>query len=210
MSNPFAPFTMPEAWWRILCWIGTTRIAVCGDLPANAKNAREQLAEWVEAGITHIVDLRGECSDERFVAQHAPHITYLYLGTHDDGGAQDPRWFEEGVRAILAALTDPDARVVVHCHMGVNRAPSLAFAALLGLGHEPIEALDAIRAARPIAAILYAESAIEWWAARGGVVDRADTLSRVADWHDENPVDIGWIINRIRVVEADDHLRDVA
>lgn len=93
------------------------------------------LDEWLKAGITHIVDLRGEADDTTNVARVAPHINYTWLGTHDAGGGHEFSWNDTGVAAIAKALDDPNARVVVHCHMGVNRAPSMANAALLHLGH---------------------------------------------------------------------------
>ncbi len=52
--------------------------------------------------------------------------------------------------------------MLVHCHMGINRGPSMAYACLLVLGWDPIEAMTAIRTARPIAAIGYAEDALDW------------------------------------------------
>jgi hypothetical protein len=136
---------------------------------------------------------------------------YTWLGTHDAGGDQDFSWFDEGVAAITAALADPGARVVVHCHMGVNRAPSMAFAALLQLGHGIEEGLDAIRDARPIAAILYADSAVRWFADRSGWAEafQGDAESRVWAWHRDNDVDVRWIISRIRRVSAD-HVVEVA
>ena len=132
---PTAPILDPARWWRRLCWI-TDRIAVCGDLPESDIAAQAQLEQWIAEGVTVIIDVRSEHSDERRVAEWAPHITYIHLGTHDNGGDQDDRWFILGVEAVLAALAvDPEAKVVIHCHMGVNRAPSLAFAALLATGH---------------------------------------------------------------------------
>jgi len=94
--------------------------------------------------------------------------------------------------------------VLVHCHMGVNRGPSMAFAILLGLGHDPVEALRAIRSARPIAAILYAEDAISWWHRRNGTPETIAYAERrrVREWLRKNEVDVGWIISRIRRAEA--------
>jgi hypothetical protein len=181
---------------------------VCGDLPflhLDPEGFRRVLAEWVDAGITHIVDLRGEANDTVDVARVAPHIEYVWLGTHDAGGNQEFSWFDNGVAAVTGALADPDARVVVHCHMGVNRAPSMAYAALLQLGHGIEEGLDAIRDARPIAKILYADSAVRWFADRAGWDEafRRDAEVRVWSWHRDNQVDLGWIISRIRDVELE-------
>ena len=196
----------PAAWWRYLCWILGDRIAVCGDLPQDRTAARHQLREWRRAGVTHILDLREEWTDEAVVARHAPEITYHWLGAHDDGGAQDDTWFDTGVALILTALADPDARIVVHCHMGVNRAPSMAFAALLALDVDPVAALDEIRSARPIANIEYAEDAVAWWQRRTGAPAAAvrDACATVRAWRVDNPCDVGWVISRIRVAERHD------
>jgi predicted protein tyrosine phosphatase len=101
----------------------------------------------------------------------------------------------------LATLADPNRRIVVHCHMGVNRGPSMGFAILLALGWDPIEALDAIRAARPIARVLYADDAISWWLRRNGAsaADVSAGISAVQRWHYDNPLDTSWVISRIRL-----------
>jgi protein-tyrosine phosphatase len=72
-------------------------------------------------------------------------------------------WFDAGVAFALDALKDPDAQVLAHCHMGINRGPSMAYAILLATGMEPVAALTAIRQARPIAAIAYDGDALDWW-----------------------------------------------
>ena len=203
----------PANWWRRLCEV-TDRLFVCGDLPhlqSDPDGFHRVLDEWVMAGITHIVDLRGEACDADDVARHAPHITYTWLGTHDSGGNQDFSWFDEGVTAITRAMKDSDARVVVHCHMGVNRAPSMAYAALLQLGYGIEDGLHAIRDARPIAKILYADSAVRWFADRDGWAEafRIDAESRVWAWHRDNEVDVRWIISRIRRV-GDEQVVEVA
>lgn len=194
----------PARWWRRLCW-ATEQVALTGDLPTDRPAAAlAQLGEWVAAGVTDIIDVRGECDDEGFVARHAPHITYHWLGTDDDGGGQPDEWFASGVAAAIEALRHPDRKVVVHCHMGVNRGPSMGLAILVALGHDPIEALENIRASRPIAGIIYGENAVAWWHRTQGT---SETLAyaerrRVRRWLHDNPVDIGWVISRIRRAEA--------
>src|SRR6476469_9722736 len=79
------------------------------------------------------------------------------LDLFDTGKRVPAAWFEAEVGRVLAWFEEPDAVVLTHCHMGVNRGPSLGFAVLLGLGLEPVEALQAIQAARPIAYAYYAE-----------------------------------------------------
>lgn len=197
-NNP--PSIDPAAWWRMLCWV-TPQIAVSGDLDTRrADRGVQQLREWVDAGVTHIVDAREEWNDERFVGVHAPDLTYHWVGTHDDGSGQSDEWFEAGVRVAVDALRDPSAKVVLHCHMGVNRGPSLTFALLLALGFDPVQALTAIRAARPIAATLYAEDAVDWWHRRIGSSESVRHAARecVRTWLETHATDAHWVISRIR------------
>ncbi len=200
----------PAAWWRRPCEVAD-RLYVSGDLPTDPIGSQRGLAIWLEVGITHVVDLRGEWNSDDVVAAAAPHVVYHHLGTHDDGAAhgQAKGWFTEGVDAITEALADPDARVMVHCHMGVNRAPSMAYAVLLELGHGIEEGLEAIRAARPIAGIEYAGDAIRWHADRRSwtIDEERDAVRRANAWRLANPVDLGWIISKIRTAEdVVDHL----
>jgi dual specificity phosphatase 3 len=181
-------------WWRRICWV-TPQLALCGDLGDDIGPMKRHLSEWVGAGITHIVDVRVEADDTTFVARLAPHITYHWLGVDDDGGRRADEWFDAGAAAVVGALADPSARVMVHCHMGVNRGPSMLFAAMLALGHHPLAALAVIRRQRPIAAVLYAEDAVRWWAARtgSGSSHRLD----VRRWQKANPLDTEWIVHRL-------------
>ena len=193
----------PSTWRRTLCWV-TDQLIVTGDLDARREIAVRQLDEWAAVGVTHIVDVRQEWNDISLVAEHQPHMTYLHRPTHDNGGTQDDEWFASGVAAIVDAITShSDNTVVVHCHMGVNRAPSLAFAALLAMGWPATEALSQIRRARPIAAVLYAEQAAEWFAQYHGMStsDRLELRADVRQWLADNPVDVRWVVSRIRQAE---------
>ncbi len=193
----------PAAWWRRPCEVDD-RLYVCGDLPSDPEGFQRVLGEWLDVGITHIVDVRSEWSDADRVAVAAPEVTYVWLGTHDDGGVQEAAWFDAGVDAITMGLGDPTARVLVHCHMGVNRAPSLAYAAMLELGRGVEQGLEAIRSARPIAAIAYAADAVRWFGERrsmdGGDVQAA--CDRARAWLASSPVATSWIISRIRRAEG--------
>lgn len=192
----------PNAWWRRLCPV-TPGLLLCGDLHPDARQAALQLHEWVTQGVTHILDVRSEYSDERTVKAWAPQLTYHWLGTEDHGLRQDPAWFDAGVAMAQSALQREDARLVVHCHMGINRGPSMALAVLLAQGWDCIAALDAIRAARPIAAVLYAADAVAWWHARRGKAGRtsaAADLARVQQWFASqgiNPLTVARLVRAV-------------
>lgn len=178
----------------------THNLLVGGDLAADPDDAAVQLAELVAAGLTHIIDVRIEATDEQFVAAAAPHVTYRHHGVDDRGQRIPELWFEFGTQFILAALTDPHAVVLAHCHMGINRGPSLGYAALLALGWDCVDALDAIRAARPIAYIDYAEDALAWHWTRtaASAATRDDERARVARWRHDNQFDVAAVIRGIR------------
>lgn len=182
----------------------TPQLAVGGDLDYwDHHHARAQLSELVAAGVTHIVDTRFEASDEALVAALAPDVTYLHHGMDDAGQRVPGGWFDIGVGFVLQAMRDPEAVVLSHCHMGINRGPSLGYAVLLAQGCGVVEALDAIRGARPIAAIGYAEDALAWHHVRTGASQeqRRSDVERLAQWRRDNHIDVDTIIRRIRLTE---------
>jgi dual specificity phosphatase 3 len=183
----------------------TAQLAIGGDLSSEDPGlSRLQLAEICELGITHVVDTRMEWSDEEAVAESAPHVRYLHHGM-DDAGQQVPHeWFEEAVAWVEAAYEeDPDAIVLTHCHMGINRGPSLGFAVLLAQGWDPVEAISAIRATRPQANVWYAADALDWYHARSGV--DADTAAKqraaLEDWREQNQLDVIRLVRERREAE---------
>lgn len=197
-NTPTRP-SSPEAWWRTLCFV-TPQLAVSGDLDtSSATTLSRDLAKLLNAGITDIIDTRKEVSDEKAVLKLHPHIRYHHVPTDDDGYGQPGDWFSSGVQAALTAFKDPHRKVLVHCHMGVNRAPSMVFAVLLALDYDPVNALDTIRANRPIAAVLYAEDALAWYHQEYGVhaSKAAHDALVTRRWLYDNKVDTGWIISRI-------------
>jgi hypothetical protein len=88
--------------------------------------------------------------------------------------------------------------------MGTNRGPSAGFAVLLGRGWDPVEAIDAIRRARPVANVWYAEDALGWHHRRGRTSPerRRDERSAMAAWRRVNPLDVVRIIREVREGEG--------
>lgn len=180
----------------------TPQLAIGGDICSDDDDlAVLQFAEIGHLGITHIVDVRLEWSDLDTFAEHAPHIGYLHHGMDDAGQAVPAEWFEHAVRWIEAAWEEnADAVVLTHCHMGINRGPSLGFAVLLALGWDPVEAIAAIRRARPQANVWYAADALDWHHARTGVDPEtaAEQHAALAAWRADNPLDVVRVIREQR------------
>lgn len=184
----------------------TPRLATGGDC-----QCLDDVVGVVEAGITHVIDNRIEWDDTELFATHAPGVVYLHNGADDVGDLQPDWWFEDGVSFALDALAaDPEAKVLAHCHMGINRGPSMAYAILLAMGEDPIEAFDLVRAARPIAHMAYAQDALEWWLRRGGAPEDAieRELDRLDRYERKHRLDVRAIIHRKRE-QASADLRDL-
>ena len=83
--------------------------------------------------------------------------------------------------------------------MGVNRGPSALYAIMIATGWNHLDALRAIRDSRPIAGIIYAPDAVNWFGSNTGL-STAEINSNVSDvrsWLSRNHLDIGYIIRSI-------------
>jgi len=182
----------------------TPWLATGGDLHADPALAMADLVLLDEAGVTHILDLRVEWSDEAFVAEHAPHITYVHLGVDDAGQAMPDEWFDAGVDLAADVVAGTDAKLLAHCHMGINRGPSMAYAILLSQGWSVTDALDDIRDARPIAGLAYAPDALAHFHQRTGADEEQiiEDRNALGNWFRQNHLDTASIIRGIRAAEG--------
>ena len=178
-------------YWRKLSFI-TNNLVLSGDLERpGSESTEKQLEHWVNSGITCIIDVRCEGNDKQYVTARYPHIEYHHVGTHDNGSKQPREWFDSGVKISEEVLNGADnQKILVHCHMGVNRAPSMMYAMLLNQRIDCVKALDMIRSKRPIARILYASDALEWWAERTSIDTDQHLRQQVAalQWFKDNLV----------------------
>lgn len=203
--DPHRHQTEGAKWWRTPCLINDDML-ISGDLHHSPAKAKAQLEEWQQAGVTAIIDCRNEWSDCGLVNEIAPGISYYEHGTHDSGGNQDALWYKQGWDYYQDAMSYGDGqRVMIHCHMGINRAPSMAFYILLELGRTPTQALTEIRTARPIAACYYAASAWRTYALAHGMrwQQKADGLQEIEDYFTANGIRLSRVIHEIRKVEHD-------
>jgi hypothetical protein len=182
----------------------TPNLLTGGDLHHDLDRALDQLDELVEAGVTHIIDNRIEWSDEALVREHAPHLRYLHNPADDRGQRMDDAWFDDARAFARAAWIDPDAKVLAHCHMGINRGPSIAYSLLLDLGWNHLEAFDAIRSARDIAHMGYAEDALDHHLRSVGapVGERRRWLAELAAHRRVHDFDVREVIRRVRSADG--------
>lgn len=196
ITRPARP-TAPHEVWRELCWV-SEQLAVSGDLPMGRDAAHEQLALWEAAGITDVFDMRGECDDTDFIHANSK-ICSHWFGVDDNGGKRSDAWFVSLTEKCAEVLADPERKALVHCHMGVNRGPSALYAVMLVLGWNHLDALRAIRNARPIAGIIYAPDAVRWHATaqEKSVEEIAVMVDDVEQWLDRNYLDLAYVIRSI-------------
>jgi len=180
----------------------TDFLAIGGDLDYDKERALNQAFEIAEsAAITHILDCRLEAEENLW--DRFPTVSYLWDGIDDRPLAAKAVWFER-ITAWAVEAIESGGTVLTHCHMGINRGPSAGYAILLRLGWDAVDALAAIRSARPIANVAFAEDALEWHLARVNASEavRQETRKRVAQWRTENPLDVVRIIRAERLREA--------
>jgi len=178
----------------------TPYLAIGGDLDITEHDvALGQLEELGAAGITHVIDARIEASDEEWIRKRNVKVEYLHLGIDDAGQRVPDAWFDEGVAFARQAI-ESGGVVLAHCHMGINRGPSMGFAILLALGWDAREALDAIYVARPIAFVAYAEDALRWHHTDNPAELEAD-LQRLHEWRASNELDLEQVLRATRVHE---------
>ncbi|MCL1801325.1 MAG: dual specificity protein phosphatase family protein [Promicromonosporaceae bacterium] len=178
---PSSPFAHPAD----ITWL-TDDVATGGDFDYNPRVARAQLDDLIQQGVTLVIDTRIEDDDAAIWAQ-VPGVEYIHLPQDDYQGYHiASEHFDKAVELARAAIA-AGGKVFVHCHMGINRGPSTAYAILLDQGMGAAEAFDLIRARRPIAAVYYAEDALRADLARRntGWNAAAEALNEFAAHHDK-------------------------
>jgi hypothetical protein len=143
-------------------------LSVGGDLDLARSLTGMEIPDIVQEmrarGVTHVLDLRIEWEDrQEWEDGGLASENYAHVPIIDSWGHQPPAdWFdaiEAFVQRFLVERSEGD-RLYVHCHMGINRGPSAAMAALLLAEPDldPWDAFLAIRGARAVAGLVYAEA----------------------------------------------------
>jgi len=100
-------------------------------------------------GISRVVDLRDEaCDDEGVLRRHG--IRLLHLPTVDTR-AVSRQALRDGVAFVCAGL-DAGERVLIHCQYAIGQSALLAACVFVARGVPPLDALEALKARRPVVA----------------------------------------------------------
>lgn len=135
-----------------ITWL-TPDLATGADLGLGDDEMFANAQALVEMGVTHVCDLRSE--DEDSELWEAFGVRYLNLGTIDDEGHHIPAELFDKVVEFADECQSEQGRLLVHCHMGVNRGPSAAVAVMMDRGWNPLAAFYLIRDKRPQSAVYY-------------------------------------------------------
>ena len=155
-----------------VAWL-TEDLATGGDLGWDVDVTDRRARALATAGVVTVVDLRQGRELEDGVAEQwrALGVEHVHLPTDDAHGHHVPaELFDVAVEAAREAA-GRGGRTLVHCHMGVNRGPSAAFAVLLDRGWDVVEAFEHVTTTREVAQVAYAEDALRAHHARQGVAE---------------------------------------
>lgn len=135
-----------------MSWV-TERVALGGGI-WNSRN----MEELAQAGVTHVLNMQIEFDDAPLAEPYG--IRVLWNPTDDDFLLKPPALLKHGVDFALEALSDPEARLYVHCAAGVHRAPMMTLAILCAMEWEIEAAMVLIETRRPVVdfADVYVES----------------------------------------------------
>jgi protein-tyrosine phosphatase len=132
----------------------TDRVAVGGD---DYLQSPALVSLMKAGGITHVLDCRAEAKldakwfSRSYRPEHKEAFTaYLNNGFEDDFARKGIGVFRKALDFALGALSDPDHKLYVHCALGYNRGPSMAYAVLRATGLSEAEALHAIVSNRQV------------------------------------------------------------
>jgi hypothetical protein len=102
-----------------------------------------------ELGVRLVINMRFEKPPA--LHRHHPPLDFLWLPTLDTPGLVIPiRFLIRGVRAALETIQS-GGKVYVHCHKGRHRGVAMGASILIALGYDPDQAMELIKAQRPIA-----------------------------------------------------------
>jgi protein-tyrosine phosphatase len=143
-----------------MTWI-MDRIAVGGGI-----ECAENMEQVARAGITHIINMQIEFNDSELAAVHG--IRVLNNGVYNDFEPKPPELFQRGVEFGTAALRKQNTKLLIHCTLGMHRAPTMALALLCSLGWPLPVARQLIERCRPVVYFCdnYISSVAEYLASR--------------------------------------------
>lgn len=135
----FVGFTRAQSSLVNFRWLGSTGLALCGQ-PENS-DQWETVRSW---GINVTVNLRCEAQDNETYLNSIG-IEYYYLPIINNGAAGSWNLTEQQVEAEIQWINSKLAegkKVLIHCHLGQNRAPTLAMMWYIHEGHTANEAYN--------------------------------------------------------------------
>jgi hypothetical protein len=135
----FAGFTRAQSSLVNFRWLGDTGLALCGQ-PENS-DQWETIKSW---GVNATLNLRSEAQDNETYLNSIG-IEYYYLPIINNGAAGSWNLTEQQNEAPIHWINSKLAegkKVLIHCHLGQNRAPTMAMMWYIHEGHTATEAYN--------------------------------------------------------------------
>jgi protein-tyrosine phosphatase len=85
-------------------------------------------------------------------------IDYMQSPTKDDGLPKPTSWFTRVIPFALRHMHN-GGKVLIHCEMGINRSPSMAYAVLRATGMDRNKAAQTVMTKLPMAHLRYQKDA---------------------------------------------------
>jgi protein-tyrosine phosphatase len=152
-------------------WI-TDRIALGGWIETP-----EKMSDVANSGITHILNMAWEFDETPLAKPYG--IQVFSNMVDDDFASKPPEVLERGVEFALAALEQPDSKLLIHCVAGRHRGPMMTLAVLCSLGWTMDDAMRHISSRRPVVdwAPCYVESVANFLQPDSQSTDKAGDLA---------------------------------
>jgi protein-tyrosine phosphatase len=156
-------------------WI-TDRIALGGWIETP-----EKMSDVANSGITHILNMAWEFDETPLAKPYG--IQVFSNMVDDDFASKPPEVLERGVEFALAALEQPDSKLLIHCVAGRHRGPMMTLAVLCSLGWTMDEAMRHISSRRSVVdwAPCYVESVAHFLQSASQNFDKAGKLATASD-----------------------------
>jgi len=128
-----------------------------------------------------VIDCRSADEDNNDGWASLVNVDRVSGNLHDDGDNDNDIEDFQRIADEIADYVADGRKFLVHCHMGVNRGPSVALMMLVASGMDPEKAFMALRHARPACGVAYGIPAVSA-AIMDVISDEDDAMNVIADF----------------------------
>lgn len=104
------------------------------------------IREASSRGVTAVLNVAQELDDSAFL--RGSNLKAFKAGTWDDKKEKPWSWFSRAIPWALGLLAQPNQQILVHCHAGLHRSTSMAYAIMRAQGFTGRDAASIIQRGR--------------------------------------------------------------